>query len=135
MKFISTMGSKTLCLVMLTFVMLSSAHTAEAASGQKDVFSAFKDIESLLKTFMEPAQAPQNLNFEETVMKGEHSKNSHQFESLMRGPIVGEDTTLYNTWNDKWFTATIYNIYLTAFQSGLKLSSYYDYSTQCISGF
>lgn len=44
-----------------------------------------------------------------------------------------EDTTLYNIYSDKPFTGTIYNVYLRAFQSGLKLSSYYDKSTECVS--
>lgn len=44
-----------------------------------------------------------------------------------------EDTTLYNIYSDKPFTSTIYNVYLRAFQSGLKLSSYFDFSTDCVS--
>lgn len=64
---------------------------------------------------IEPLTSSNNLNFEETVMKDGNSKNSQAFEKLLRGKLVGVDTTLYNLWNDKWFTATIYNTYLTAF--------------------
>ena len=57
------------------------------------------------------------MNFEETVMKDVASKNSTIFEEILRRTIGADttDTTQYNILTEKWFTATIYNVYLTAF--------------------
>jgi hypothetical protein len=137
MKYTPSMRVKSLVLVMLTLLMATTIRPSEAAPQSKDLFSILGEVESMLKTVLEPKSAKQNLNFEETVMKddGRHAINSTHFENVVRAHIVGEDTRLYSLWDEKWFTSTIWNVYLTAFQSGLKLSSFYDYSSQCISGF
>ena len=76
-----------------------------------------KEVKQLVESMAEPfIQNSKLLNFEETVMKDD-SKNSTFFEEFLRRTIVGDttDTTQYNIFTEKWFTATIYNVYLTAF--------------------
>lgn len=47
----------------------------------------------------------------------EFPKNSTLFEDFVGAIVkaVTTDTTPYNIIYEKWFTATIYNVYLTAF--------------------
>lgn len=135
MKYSPPGRSKSLLFTLLAALMITSFHTVEAASQKQDLFSMLGDVEHLFKSILEPKPSNPTFNFEETVMKDDHSKNSTRFEHFLRAHLVGEDIKIYNLWSEKYFTATIYNVYLTAFQSGLKLSSFYDYSTQCISGF
>ena len=119
MKSTTSRATKSLAFVMLVIMMASSLGTVDAAPVKKDIFSALSEVETLIHDMLASFRPDAHSKFEETVMKDLISKNSTIMEHLLKAHIVGTDTTLYNIWNQMWFTNTIYNVYLTAFQSGL----------------
>lgn len=118
MKFSNFKGVKSLTLLLLSLITLSSIQQVEAAPQKLDLFKTLNDVKALVEGMTEPFKnSGKLLNFEETVMKDDISKNSTIFEEMLRRTIVGDttDTTQYNIITEKWFTNTIYNVYLTAF--------------------
>jgi hypothetical protein len=85
MKYINRMGLKSLCILLLSIVMISTTQAAVPSKEENGLFLMFREVESLVKSVFEPQGPTNSKNFEETVKKdAAHSKNRTEFENFLR---------------------------------------------------